>query len=119
MFNYLFGSSSSSTTSKSSVASTGTNMADSKTFVISTITRGMCLETRPNSVSTGKYDGSGKTPSQLWKIEQNEVGKSFAFQNVANGQYLRSTGKGDAAKAQTGDKSWWTLEPGDSPGSWW
>lgn len=93
--------------------------ADSKTFVISTVTRGMCLETRPSGVSTGKYDSSGKTQSQLWTLENGEDGKSFAFRSVANGQYLRCNGKGDAAKTLTGDKSWWTLERGDAPGVWW
>lgn len=77
------------------------------------------MEARPNAMQTGKYDTSGSNTQQRWTIEQSDDGKSVAFRNVSNGQYLNSTAPGDSAKASTGAQQWWTLEPGDSPGTWW
>ena len=94
-------------------------MADPKTYTISTINRGLCVKATPNGTFTAQYDPSGSDQAQLWTIEQAEDPKFLAFRNVWNGQYLRAGRQGDQAPAGTGMKTWWSLEAGDSPGTWW
>ena len=93
--------------------------ADNSTFAISTITRGLVVNVTAAGTKTSQYDASGQTQSQLWTIEKSGDGNSVAFKNVSNGKYLRASKPGDGAPCEMGDVQWWTLQNGDSPGSWW
>lgn len=90
---------------------------EEKTYTISTITRGMCIEQTSSKLVTSKYDADAK--EQQWAVEKGEDDKTIALRNVSSKQYLRSLGRGDGAKVGTGDKMWWLLEVGDSPGTRW
>jgi len=57
--------------------------------------------------------------SQHWTIEYGADPNQVAFQNVGNGAWLRAFSGAAYGKIDTGEKQWWTLSDGPSPGSKW
>ena len=93
-------------------------MSESGTFYIVTVAGGKCLENTQGP--KGVLDCLPKdSKAQHWVIETGEDANVVAFKNCADGQYLRNNepNKINWGKIGVGEKQWWTLEQGRTPGS--
>ncbi len=92
-------------------------MSEQKAFYIVTVAGGKCLENTARGVLDCLPKDSNK--SQHWVVEAGEEANTVAFKNVADGQYLRNNepNKINWGKIGVGEKQWWTLEQGKTPGS--
>jgi hypothetical protein len=93
-------------------------MADAKSFYIVTVAGGKCLENTQGA--KGVLDCLPKdASSQHWTIETGDDENTVAFKSCADGQYLRNNEptKVNWGKIGVGEKQWWTLEKGSTPGS--
>jgi hypothetical protein len=94
-------------------------MPPQNSFYIVTVSGGKCLENTqgPNGV----LDCLPKADSQKqqWVVETGENETTVAFKSCADGQYLRNNEPGKICwgKIGVGEKQWWTLEKGNTPGS--
>lgn len=94
-------------------------MPDPGSFYIVTVAGGKCLENTQGA--QGVLDCLPKDKSgQHWTIETGEDENTVAFQSCVDGQYLRNNepNKINWGRIGMGEKQWWTLEKGHTPGSW-
>lgn len=87
-------------------------------FYIVTVAGGKCLENTQSA--NGVLDCLPKDDkSQHWIIEPGDDENTIAIKSVADGRYLRNNEpqKINWATIGMGEKQWWTLERGQTPGS--
>ncbi|KAK5126151.1 hypothetical protein LTR85_011507 [Meristemomyces frigidus] len=87
-------------------------------FFLIAVNGGRVTEKKSNGLFDCTSDSSNA--AQHWTVETDPSNDNIvAFQNASNGQYLRAFVGTAAGKVDTGDKQWWTMEPGHAPGSCW
>lgn len=86
-------------------------------FYIVTVSGGTVVDKQSNGVFD--RNAEEESSSQHWTVEYGDSPTQVAFQNASNGGWLRAFTGAAYGKVDCGEKQWWTLEKGPSPGSCW